>query len=72
MLHCLSKDCVVKVQTTMVASPRNHQGRTAASRRGGGRFLAEGQDLGQCTDDGDLAMAARLGSPIAPAAQTAG
>jgi hypothetical protein len=23
MSHCLSKDCVIKVQTTMVASPRN-------------------------------------------------
>jgi hypothetical protein len=50
---------------SVVSGPRNHQGRTAASRRGGGRFLAEGQDLGQCTDDGDLAMAARLtGRPL--------
>ena len=56
----LSKDCVIKMQTTLVASPRNHQGRTATSRRGGGRFLSESQDLGQCTHDGDLAAAARL------------
>ena len=41
---------------SVVSGPRSHQGRTAASRRGGGRFLAGGQDLGQCTDDGDLAM----------------
>src|SRR5580658_885691 len=33
---------------------------TATSRRGGGRFLGESQDLGQCTHDGDLAAAARL------------
>ena len=44
----------------MVSGPRNHQGRIATSRRGGGRFLAKSQDLGQCTNDGDLAAAARL------------
>src|SRR5262245_56329914 len=35
--------------------PRNHQGRTALSRGGGGRFLlGESNDLGQCTDDNDF------------------
>ena len=34
------------------------------SRRGGGRFLGESQDLGQCTHDGDLAAAARLAGPL--------
>jgi hypothetical protein len=45
---------------SVVSGPRNHQGRTAASRRGGGRFLmGESQDLGQCAHDGDLAATAR-------------
>jgi hypothetical protein len=50
----------IEQQVKVVASPRNHQGRTAASRKGGGRvFMGESQDLGQCAHDGDLAATAR-------------
>ena len=38
--------------------PRNHQERTAVSPGGGGRFLlSEIEDLSQCTDNNDLAVA---------------
>ena len=52
---------MVKVQTTLVAGPRNHQARTAVSRRGGGRFLpCVCQDLSQRTYNNDLALATFL------------
>jgi hypothetical protein len=51
----------IEEQVKVVASPRNHQGRTAVSQGGGGRFLlAESNDLGQCTDEKDVAVAARF------------
>jgi len=55
------KDRVIKVQTTLVACPRNHQERTAVSRGGGGRFLlSESEDLSQRTDNDDLGVATFL------------
>ena len=49
----------VKKQIVAVASPRNHQERTAVSRRGraGGILTGEPEDLSQGTDKRDLAAA---------------
>jgi hypothetical protein len=47
---------MVKVQTTLVAGPRNHQGRTVGSWGADGRFLlGEGDEPSQRTHDNDVA-----------------
>ena len=56
---CLKQ--VPQLQIKAVASPRNHQERTAVSRGGGGRFLlSESEDLSQRNDNDDLAVATCL------------